>query len=92
MSRAALDCTAVPPAIPVGPSPSILLAARLAARLAALDPGLEPDAIVLRAVAAEVFAVSIIFRKKPLFFAFGAMSPPNGSAPSGVFSAMPFSG
>ena len=52
--------------------------ARLVGRLLADDP------IVLLAFAAPVFAVvfavAIIFLKKPLFFALGAESPPNTPA------------
>lgn len=80
MSRCALSdelVTAVPPAIAVTPSGSMLFrgeAARLEGLLLVVDP------IVLLAFAAPVlavvFAVSIIFLKKPLFFAFGAERPP----------------
>jgi hypothetical protein len=36
----------------------------------------SPAAMLLRALAAPVFADSMIFLKKPLFFGLGATSPP----------------
>jgi hypothetical protein len=51
---------------------------------AALDPALEPgllivpeEDIVLRAFAAPVLAVSIIFLKNPLFLGVGVANPPS---------------
>jgi hypothetical protein len=69
-----------PPDIAVTPFGKILLCREIGR----LDC---PEAIVLRALAAEVFAVSITFRKKPLFFAFGAINPPKGSLPSAMLPA-----
>jgi hypothetical protein len=63
-------CTASPPAKPV---------------IFVGEPGLLPEfEMVLRAVAAPVFALSIIFLKKPLFFALGVVSPPKTPALSEI--------
>lgn len=85
MSRCAVDVKAggedgMPPEIDVTPSGMIPFLGE-----PALLGGL-PDAIVLLALAAPVFAVvfavSIIFLKKPLFLALGAERPPSTPAVS----------
>jgi len=75
---------AVPPAMAVGPLlPKRLfvgLPARLAGRLLAALPIV--DLAFAAPVLAVVFAVSIIFLKKPDFFALGAFRPPSTPADS----------